>query len=108
MDEEYQRILEASFVLNSVSHKHCFSCYSLTCSNKNIDSCDLIKCSNKCGSRFHSCKLKEHNEMCPNVTVPCINQSLGCPVEILRKDISAHLVKCPASIVVSNYALFVL
>merc|ERR1711971_1554240 len=36
----------------------------------------------------------------PNLTVTCINQSLGCPVGMLRKDINLHLAKCPASVVV--------
>ena len=108
MDQEYQQILEATFKSNTGICKHCFTCYSfITCtaiSNPKSESkhCEFVRCPNKCGSVFHGCKLKEHNEICPNVTIPCINQSLGCPVEMLRKEINSHLAKCPASVVVST------
>ena len=115
MDQEYQRLLDAMFKIKlkdgTQIHKHCFTCYSFTqCSaisnSSKSQSCDFVKCPSHCGAIFHGCKLKEHNEICPNVTVTCINQSLGCPVEMLRKDINLHLAKCPASVVVSLYCIF--
>ena len=118
MDQEYQRLLDAMFKIKlkdgTQIHKHCFTCYSFTqciaisCNSSKSQSCDFVKCPSHCGAIFHGCKLKEHNEICPNVTVTCINQSLGCPVEMLRKDVNLHLAKCPASVVVSLYVLYFL
>ena len=113
MDQEYQRLLDAMFKLKDGTqiHKHCFTCYSFTqctaiSNSSKSQSCDFVKCPSHCGAVFHGCKLKEHNEICPNVTVTCINHSLGCPVEMLRKDVNLHLAKCPASVVVSFYYIF--
>ena len=106
MDEDYQQILTTLFEKKDVPmHKHCHTCYSFTlCTARSnpteFQSCDFVKCPHKCGAIFHGCKLKEHKEICPNIVVNCINQSLGCPVEIMRKDINLHLAKCPASVVV--------
>ena len=72
-------------------HKHCFTCYNFTLCSRNSNaekneeiSCDFAKCLHKCGSIFHGCKLEEHLEICPNVLVPCINQSIGCPMTMYR------------------------
>ena len=66
-------------------HRHCFNCYSFivchhadkTSTKFEDESCDFTKCLHKCGAIFHGCKLDEHLEICPNVTVPCLNQQIG-------------------------------
>lgn len=106
MDEDEEvvvRQLEADSGRFGGPHKHCYTCYSFKLCSRHPDqddSCDFTRCANRCGAVFHGCKLEEHQELCPNLTVPCINQVLGCPLEVFRRDLSAHLVKCPASVVI--------
>lgn len=102
-DAEYARNLEAIFKSDKGLHRHCYTCYNQEqCRkpNKSQESCEWTKCANKCGATFHSCKSQDHQNVCLNVTVPCVSQSLGCPIEMTRKEINAHLIKCPASVVV--------
>ena len=86
-DEDDDRARQLDNELNfGGPHRHCFNCYSFTLChqrdgknhmNSEEESCDFTKCHFKCGSIFHGCKLDEHLEICPNVTVPCLNQQLG-------------------------------
>lgn len=62
-------------------------------------SCDLITCPLVCGAVFHSCKLDEHHLLCPLERVPCLNSGFGCPATLVRSQMSAHLVVCPAGAV---------
>ena len=88
----------------NAGHKHCTTCYTITRCNRSSstsdESCDMKKCINNCGAMFHGCKMEDHLELCPNSTIACINRSLGCPISVLRRDISRHLIHCPASVVV--------
>ena len=98
-EEDYGRLLEAIFVRGDL-HRHCFTCYKgpRACSK---DGCDFVKCLHNCGAFFHGCKQLLHDEICPNVMVACLNRHYGCNLDQLcRKDINAHLEKCPASVVV--------
>lgn len=45
------------------------------------------------------CKLEEHQLLCPNETVPCLNAAYGCPLSMLRHRLAKHLEVCPASVV---------
>ena len=73
---------------------------SLFSRNDRDQSCDFTTCSLGCGAVFHGCKQEEHLELCPNVTVPCVNSGYGCPRDMARKDLAAHLESCPASVVI--------
>ena len=102
-ESNYEQILDSFLKSGHGPHKHCYFCISksnCTLNKSSEEACEWTKCVNKCGAVFHGCKLQEHLDICPFSTVACINKSFGCPIELLRKDINAHLVKCPASVVV--------
>ncbi|KAF7669568.1 hypothetical protein LDENG_00173970 [Lucifuga dentata] len=82
-------------------HVHCMSCINQRCMirPKPGISCDLITCPLVCGAVFHSCKLDEHHLLCPLERVPCLNSGFGCPATLVRNQMSAHLVVCPAGVV---------
>lgn len=61
--------------------------------------CDLITCPLVCGAVFHSCKVDEHQLMCPLARVSCLNSGYGCPTTLVRNQMSAHLEVCPAGVV---------
>lgn len=82
-------------------HEHCDKCYSVDCQapvNLSI-SCMVIKCHTNCGATFHICKEDEHQLLCPNEMVPCLNVDFGCPSTVLRHKLAKHLEVCPASVV---------
>ena len=80
-------------------HDHCGSCWKANCTQGPHD-CPVITCEKVCGASFHKCKQSEHNLICLNAQVKCINYSSGCPLLMLRKNLGQHLEKCPASIVI--------
>nr|XP_015802735.2 F-box only protein 30 isoform X2 [Nothobranchius furzeri] len=82
-------------------HVHCVSCINLRCTLKPQPgvSCDLISCPLLCGAGFHSCKVEEHQLLCPMMRVPCLNSGYGCPATLIRNQMSAHLDMCPAGVV---------
>ncbi|XP_068600687.1 F-box only protein 40-like [Brachionichthys hirsutus] len=82
-------------------HVHCDSCYSRRCKARVEASvcCAVASCRLHCGALFHLCKEEEHNLLCPNVRVPCLNAAFGCPVHLPRSSQAAHLQVCPASVV---------
>ncbi|KAK7907781.1 hypothetical protein WMY93_016393 [Mugilogobius chulae] len=41
----------------------------------------------------------EHQLLCPLLKVPCLNSAYGCPVSLIRDQMSAHLEVCPAGVV---------
>ncbi|XP_076001985.1 F-box only protein 30-like [Genypterus blacodes] len=83
------------------NHEHCVSCVNHRCMvrPKPGISCDLISCPLVCGAAFHSCKLDEHHLLCQLERVPCLNSGYGCPATLVRNQMSAHLVVCPAGAV---------
>ncbi|KAM9704242.1 F-box only protein 30-like isoform 1-T1 [Menidia menidia] len=82
-------------------HIHCMSCVNQRCMVRPEpgSSCDLITCPLVCGAVFHSCKVKEHQLLCPLVRVPCLNSGYGCPATMVRNQMYAHLEVCPAGVV---------
>uniref|UniRef100_A0A7N6BJD5 F-box protein 30b n=1 Tax=Anabas testudineus TaxID=64144 RepID=A0A7N6BJD5_ANATE len=82
-------------------HVHCISCVNQRCMVRSQPgiACDLITCPLVCGAVFHSCKVDEHQLMCPLVRVPCLNSGYGCPTTLVRNQMSAHLEVCPAGVV---------
>uniref|UniRef100_A0A3B4A2G6 Uncharacterized protein n=1 Tax=Periophthalmus magnuspinnatus TaxID=409849 RepID=A0A3B4A2G6_9GOBI len=90
-----------SSALQMEEHAHCVSCFNLRCSARPEPglSCELVTCALLCGAVFHSCKSQEHQLLCPLLKVPCINSAYGCPVSLIRDQMSAHLEVCPAGVV---------
>eukprot|EP00064_Thunnus_orientalis_P012003 superscaffoldBa00001793_g12036 len=82
-------------------HVHCMSCVNQRCMVRPQPgiSCDIITCPLVCGAVFHSCKVDEHNLLCPLLRVPCLNSGYGCPVTLVRNQMYAHLEVCPAGVV---------
>ncbi len=80
-------------------HEHCDKCYNAHCQVpvQISVSCMIIKCRKNCGAIFHMCKQEEHQLLCPNETVPCLNVLYGCPLTMLRHRLAKHLEVCPAS-----------
>lgn len=82
-------------------HEHCDKCFDSHCQFpvQMSVSCMIIKCHKNCGATFHKCKKEEHQLLCPNETVSCLNVSYGCPLSMLRHKQAKHLEVCPASVV---------
>ncbi|KAG8001729.1 F-box only protein 40, partial [Nibea albiflora] len=82
-------------------HEHCDKCYNVHCQVpvQSSVSCMVIKCRKNCGAILHMCKQEEHQLLCPNETVPCLNVIYGCPLTMLRHRLAKHLEVCPASVV---------
>ncbi|KAF0309150.1 F-box only protein 30 [Amphibalanus amphitrite] len=84
-------------------HQHCQHCVKLSrCAQAPAvagQRCDVIVCPAGCGHRLHECKLAEHQLLCPEQRVPCINVEYGCEVTLARRQRAAHLSRCPASVV---------
>ncbi|XP_058491006.1 F-box only protein 40 [Solea solea] len=82
-------------------HEHCDKCYNAHCRApmQSSVSCLVVKCPKNCGFTFHLCKQDEHQLLCPNETVPCLNVIYGCPLLMLRHRRAKHLEVCPASVV---------
>ncbi|KAJ7990165.1 hypothetical protein DPEC_G00297490 [Dallia pectoralis] len=85
-------------------HDHCESCYSLFCRapvNTSV-SCAVIRCRLRCGASFHRCKDEQHQLLCPEEKVPCLNVGYGCPFTMPRRRLAKHLEVCPASTVICS------
>ncbi|XP_039986168.1 F-box only protein 40 isoform X2 [Xiphias gladius] len=82
-------------------HVHCDKCYNAHCQVpvQISVSCMVVKCRRDCGASLHTCKQQEHQLLCPNETVPCLNVDYGCPLTMLRHRMAKHLEVCPASVV---------
>ena len=84
-----------------MTHKHCDNCFITNCFD--TSSCPLIYCPNGCLARMHECKRNDHEHICPNAFIPCINVNYGCPLTIRRSQLTRHLRICPASITICSY-----
>lgn len=87
---------------NLTLHVHCETCVKInkcTVRPQYGESCEIVSCSVKCGAKFHACKASEHELLCLNEKVPCINAVNGCPLWMPRKHRGRHLETCPASVV---------
>ncbi|CAJ1064997.1 F-box only protein 40 [Xyrichtys novacula] len=82
-------------------HEHCDKCFNIHCQFpvQVSVSCVIVKCRKNCGAVFHMCKQEEHQLLCPNESVPCLNVHYGCPLRMLRHRQAKHLEVCPASLV---------
>ena len=82
-------------------HEHCDQCFSVHCRapDQISVSCGVAKCPKSCGAILHKCKQEDHQLLCPNETVPCLNAHYGCPFTMLRHRLAEHLEVCPASVV---------
>ncbi|KAM9319096.1 F-box only protein 40 [Pholidichthys leucotaenia] len=82
-------------------HEHCDKCYNVCCQVpvRSSISCMVTKCRKNCGASLHLCKQDEHQLLCPNEMVPCLNVYYGCPLIMLRHRLAKHLEVCPASVV---------
>ncbi|XP_033752253.1 F-box only protein 30-like [Pecten maximus] len=91
---------ELAFSL-SILHAHCEGCHDRYCnvSPDEISSCGIVECSQSCGQRLHQCKIEDHKNICSLEKVPCTNHSFGCPMEMTRSKINAHIRVCPASVI---------
>lgn len=82
-------------------HEHCERCYNANCRApvRISTGCLVIRCRSNCGASLHMCKEEEHQLLCPNERVPCLNAAYGCPLTMLRHKLAKHLEVCPASVV---------
>lgn len=94
-------LLEPSAAQMEGVHAHCDACFNLRCTvlAEAGVSCEVVTCPLLCGALFHSCKSEEHQLLCPLLKVPCFNNGYGCPVSLVRDQMSAHLPVCPAGVV---------
>lgn len=94
-------LLEPSAAQMEGEHAHCVACFNLRCIvlPETGVSCEVVTCPLLCGAVFHSCKSEEHQLLCPLLKVPCFNNGYGCPVSLVRDQMSAHLQVCPAGVV---------
>jgi len=83
--------------MNDDGHLHCNNCISLNCSF--WEGCPRVTCL-ECDVALHSCMSLDHPEVCPEITISCINAQYGCTAEIKRKDLTTHLAQCPVMIAV--------
>nr|XP_045002607.1 F-box only protein 40 [Jaculus jaculus] len=82
-------------------HRHCEVCFNRHChvpAEPGI-SCLVTSCRLLCGATFHVCKEAEHELLCPQAQVPCLNSAYGCPLSMSRHKLAKHLHACPASVV---------
>ena len=77
----------------SYCYTHCINCFKSQCRDT---ICPLAVC--ECRARMHECKLKEHQEqICPETEVSCLMERIGCPLQMKRRDLQAHVSVCPAN-----------
>ncbi|CAL9692456.1 unnamed protein product [Knipowitschia caucasica] len=95
------KMLLDSAVSQMEDHTHCATCFNLKCNVRPEPglSCVLVTCPTLCGAVFHLCKAEEHQLLCPQLKVSCINSAYGCPVRLMRNQMAAHLAVCPAGVV---------
>lgn len=79
------------------SHEHCRNCYNMRCTSKR--GCPMVFCSFGCGVKLHECKIADHNNICGEKRVRCVNAYYGCPMSMARSQIGTHIQNCPASVV---------
>ena len=76
-----------------MAHNHCGSCFSSSCSS--FQGCLFTSCP-ECSLNFHECKLWDHQTICPEARVPCINKDYGCAHILKRCNMPRHLTdECP-------------
>ena len=111
-----ERDAEDKVTTTEQTHIHCNSCINIKLCLKDLrwthqnlvksesegsssnspNYCPVIPCPHKCHSKFHSCKLQEHELLCSKKLVPCLNVNYGCPFVMERRLCGSHLDTCPA------------
>lgn len=92
-DEERPKSDQGDADSYELQHDHCLSCFDRRCSK--MKDCPVVKCKNKCGeASFHKCKQREHDELCKYKIIRCINETLGCRMEMPRYKLAYHLKHC--------------
>jgi len=87
-------------------HAHCQTCYTFSCCPRALEGdlrvgCPFHTCQRAgCGAVFHECKAEEHDLLCRQMEVACVNVEYGCPAKMKRAKLAQHLSECPASLVV--------
>ena len=82
-------------------HVHCENCFYQNCKTPG---CPLVDCEHGCGAVAHQCKMEDHENVCLNKRVPCINVIYGCEVILPRHKMNVHLEHCSASVVICKFA----
>ena len=82
--------------------EHCVNCNNADCAGlKDSLGCDVVPCPYGCGSRLHSCKIRDHAEICAARARPCPCAQWGCFVLLSSPaDVVEHLKLCPAAPVI--------
>lgn len=70
------------------NHSHCEACFSLYCSS--FEGCLYTSCP-ACSINLHECKLEDHQLVCQEATVSCINSDYGCTARLKRHSMPRHL-----------------
>lgn len=92
-DEERPKSDQGDADSYELEHEHCLSCFDKRCSK--IKDCPVNKCKNQCcEALFHKCKQREHDELCTYTIIRCINETLGCRMEMPRNKLAYHLQHC--------------
>ena len=78
------------------SHEHCRNCIFKQCTS--TDGCPMVNC-HRCGVRLHECKVIDHDFICQNRKVPCVNSYYGCSLVLPRSQLGSHIQNCPASVI---------
>ncbi|XP_071828391.1 uncharacterized protein [Apostichopus japonicus] len=79
-------------------HEHCLICINMRCNIRSYagHSCQMVLCPAGCGAKYHRCKQLDHENLCANEVVLCLNQWNGCKKRMARKKLKDHFPSCPA------------
>jgi len=66
-----------------------------------VTCCPITHCPNvSCPFSIHKCKLEDHLQyVCLYQRINCVNAEYGCSSKVIRRDMTFHLKRCPASVV---------
>lgn len=53
----------------------------------------IVECDNKCGQKTLRQHIQQHKDVCEFQLVKCPYYELGCKIEVMRKDYTAHLLE---------------
>lgn len=79
-------------------HEHCLICINMRCQVRPYFAyaCGMVSCPSGCGARYHRCKQTDHENLCPDEVVWCLNHWNGCSKRMARKKLKHHFPSCPA------------
>ena len=85
--------------------EHLAHCPASHCKMRELQEAPLEECVHGCGLLIHQYDTLDHEELCSTQIVPCTNATFGCKAKMPRHEINAHLLHCPASVVVCKFSL---